>query len=350
MRGLKNDSMRQKPARTGRILIARLGALGDTLMATPVIGALTGEYPGRPIDFLCSASAAPLLSVHPGLDRVYGLKQRNWPLLLSPEKLSLKRRLRQRRYDFAVLLESAPHYRRLLESARIGRIRSFRETPFLPNRHSIANNLAAALGGWHGPPPDMELPVSDEESLRAAALLEGLRSPVVGIHVGYGPDNKKAGQAERLKGWRLGNFGHLASMLLSYGASVALTGSRQDAEAVAAVERLTQGPRNRIRNLAGTTGVLRLAGLISRLPLFISVDSGPAHIAAAVKTPLIVLWGPAKFDQVRPVSSQSPVIVIREPVPCAPCYDTPAMKSCRLNICMQRITPGRVAEAALKLL
>ncbi len=334
----------------GRILVTRLGALGDTLMATPVVGALRAAHPEQEIDFLCSEAAAPLLRVNPRLNRVFALRMRNWPLALSPEKLLVSLMLRRRHYLSAVLLESAPRYRRLLEFAGVPNLKSFRETPFQPERHSITNNLAVALGRWEGEIPDMELPISLEESFRAAVLVEGLRSPVIGLHVGYGPGQKKQGQTERLKGWNLAKFGQLATMLLSKGYSVAMTGSSGDSAAAAEVVERARGPRHRIRNLAGATGVLRLAALIERLPLFISVDSGPAHMAAAVGTPLIVLWGPAKLQQVRPVSSRSPVVIIQEPVPCAPCYDTPAMKTCRWNICMQRITPQRVAEAAFELL
>ncbi len=129
-----------------------------------------------------------------------------------------------------------------------------------------------------------------------------------------------------------------------------LTGSPQDRVAAAQVEALARGPANRVRNLAGATGVQQLAALISRFPLLVSVDSGPAHIAAAVGTAVIVLWGPAKLQQVSPVSSRSPVVILREPVPCAPCYDTPAMKTCRQNICMQRITPQSVVREVSRLL
>jgi ADP-heptose:LPS heptosyltransferase len=69
-------------------------------------------------------------------------------------------------------------------------------------------------------------------------------------------------------------------------------------------------------------------------------------MAAALGTPLVVLWGPAILEQVRPLSSTSPVTVLRHPVPCAPCYDTPLMKTCRRNICMEGITGAEVLEAA----
>ena len=67
-------------------------------------------------------------------------------------------------------------------------------------------------------------------------------------------------------------------------------------------------------------------------------------------TPLVVLWGPAILQQVKPMSSKSPVTILRHSVPCAPCYDTPLMKTCRQNICMEGIKASEVDSAVRKLL
>jgi ADP-heptose:LPS heptosyltransferase len=85
--------------------------------------------------------------------------------------------------------------------------------------------------------------------------------------------------------------------------------------------------------------------LIRHLDVFVSVDSGPAHIAAAVGTPLVVLWGPGILAQTRPIAETGSVEIVREAVGCAPCYGTPMMKACRRNICMEGITPDRVLQA-----
>jgi ADP-heptose:LPS heptosyltransferase len=85
-----------------------------------------------------------------------------------------------------------------------------------------------------------------------------------------------------------------------------------------------------------------LAAVIQSLDVLVSVDSGPAHLAAATGTPLVVLWGPAILEQVRPLSSRTPIALLRHPPPCAPCFETPLMKTCRRNICMESITPREV--------
>ncbi len=324
------------------ILVVRAGALGDTLMATPVVRALGERYPDASIDVLCSNAAKALLEFHPRVDRLFSLKWRNLPYAISLEKRRLRKQLRARDYDMAVLLERAPRYRELLDKAGIREIRSFRESPFDPKMHAIENNLRAA--GVPGS-TDMELVVSDNDERKAQAFLDGLGRPLVGLHVGYGPRGKKRDQSVRLKGWALENFIELGEKLVADGSSIVLTGSADDRPDV---DKLAA--RVPARDLAGQTSVRELAAIIQRLDLFVSVDSGPAHMAAAVGTPLVVLWGPAILEQVRPMSSTSPVRVLRHVVPCAPCYETPLMKTCQQNICMEGITPERVLSDARALL
>jgi ADP-heptose:LPS heptosyltransferase len=364
--------MREGAAAT-RILVVRAGALGDTLMATPVLRALQHEHPGCELDFLCAPAAAPLLASNPRVSRLFTLERRNLPFALSPEKWGLAARLRSRAYDLAVLLESAPRYEELLRHARPRSLRSFRDIQFDPREHSIVNNLrVAGVAEVQSPRPkvaghslfepqarevidcdpalDMELYVSGEDERAIAELLgiAPLGTRLVGLHPGYGPRTRKTrDQAQRLKGWDIGNFGRLAHMLIERGFTVVLTGSRQDHEDA---ERIAEQLPGRFFQLAGRTTVGQLAALIQKLELLVAVDSGPAHMAAALGVPLVVLWGPARLEQVRPLSSRSPVCVVRHPVSCAPCYDTPRMKTCRRNICMQGISPERVLREADALL
>ena len=96
----------------------------------------------------------------------------------------------------------------------------------------------------------------------------------------------------------------------------------------------------RVYSLAGRTRVRELAAVIQKLDLLISVDSGPCHMAAALGTPLVVLWGPRQAGadpsgvDAGPASASSAT-----PVPCAPCQSTPLQKSCRRNLCMECISP-----------
>jgi ADP-heptose:LPS heptosyltransferase len=332
-----------------RILIVRVGALGDTLMATPVLRALKATFPEAELDVLCARSLAPLLERSPAVERLFALRHRNLPYALSIEKRRLVRALRARGYALAVLLETAPRYRALVERAGVAEIRSFRETPFDPGSHAIVNNLRAAGVDAGGAGLDMEVHLSERDRDRARELLAAVPAPRVGIHLGYGPRGKKRGQSERLKGWPLERFAALGAALLARGSALVFTGAPEDVRDVGAVVSALP-PGGAIANLAGRTTVGELAAVIERTDVFVSVDSGPAHLAAALKRPLVVLWGPAVLEHTRPLSSRSPVTILRHPPPCAPCYGTPLMKTCRRNICMEAIEPDEVLQAVTRTL
>lgn len=318
-------------------------------MVTPVLRALRERFPDAAVDVLCSRVAADLLELRPGRGDLLPLRWRNLPYPLSREKKRLVRELSARSYDFAVLLERAPHYRRLLERAGIETIESFRERPFDPGAHAIVNNLRAAGFDEADRNLDMEMFLSREDREKADALLEASLPPRIGMHVGYGPRSRKRRQSERLKGWALESWGRLAGRLVDSGARLVFTGSGEDEDDVAAIAARLP-PDAAVRNLAGRTSVRELAAVIEKLDLFVAVDSGPAHLAAALGTPLVVLWGPAILEQVRPMSSRSPVTILRHPPPCAPCYGTPLMRTCPKNVCMEAISPEEVAFEAEKLL
>ncbi len=257
--------------------------------------------------------------------------------------------LRENHYDFAVLLESAPRYREMLERACIRDIRSFQEIPFAPGEHSVINNLRVA-GMATEPEESIDLDVTVLESARqwANELVQVLPRPRIGIHAGYGPARKKKGQTERLRGWSTGNFIEVATELARSGASLIFTGAAEDravCEVIAAAL-----PAAQVRIVAGNTDLDQLPAIIQSLDLMISVDSGPAHIAAAVGTPLVVLWGPGILAQTRPISSTTPIEILNAAVPCAPCYGTPLMKTCTNNICMHQIRPEQVLATAERLL
>lgn len=315
-------------------------------MVTPLLRALHERHPKIEVDLLCSELAAPLLELNPYLSHLFRLRGRNLPLALSLEKRRLVRALRDRNYDLAVLLESAPRYRILIEHACRQQIRSFAEVPFNPGLHSIVNNLNVA--GIHDPAPedlDMDLRLAPGDEAAAEHLLQDLPRARIGVHIGWGPQGRKKRQDQRLRGWSLTNFDRLIRMLLERdSASVVLTGSSEDARDTEMLGR--QLPGGRVRSIAGLTRVRELAAVIKRLDLLISVDSGPCHMAAAVGTPLVVLWGPGRLEQTRPVSSFAPVRIVRHSVPCAPCQSTPLQKSCRRNVCMESITPEEVFTEA----
>jgi len=312
-------------------------------MATPALRALKNRYPNAEIDFLCSQAARPLLEEHPAITRLFTLTQRNVPYLFSADKRRLVRELRARGYDLAVLLESGNAYRQLLERAGITEIRDIRTTHD-PKLHSIVNNIRAG-GSDESNPPAMEIHLAPRDEMHAAEMLRDLPRPRIGLHSGYGPPRRKSErqQGERLKAWGVENFARLGRLLRErHNAGIVLTGGSDDLPMASRIAELIGGSAP--LTLAGRTSVGEMAAVIGQLDLLVSLDSGPAHIAAALGTPLVVLWGPAILEQVRPWGDPARIRIVRHPVFCAPCYGTPMMKTCQRNICMESISPARVAD------
>ena len=337
--------------------MVRAGALGDTLMVTPVLPALAGRYPGAAVDVLASAGAAPLLANHPRLADVLAVRWRNLPYALSLEKRALVRRLRAASYDLAVVLEQARHYLDLVGRARPARIVGFHETPFDPALSSAANNLrAAGFDDWASRPlaPEMFLEERDRAGGRGR-YWAGLKTGPSSRHMwsAFTPATARSAarngtRTTRLRGWKLENFVAVGRDLAARGMHLLLTGSVEDRPAVERIAR--ELPAGSVVNAAGRLSVRGLAAAIEMVDAFVSVDSGPAHIAAAVGTPLVVLWGPGILEQTRPIGRLAPVTVIRHAPPCAPCYGTPLMRTCPRNVCMEAIGVEEVLRSTLELL
>jgi ADP-heptose:LPS heptosyltransferase len=344
-----------------RIAIVRVGAVGDTMMATPLARAIRRSFPGAYLVFVCAQSACDIVRYNPHVDEVIPVTARHAPAWLSFEKARIVRRLTGLRLDSAIVLESHASFNELARRSGAARIISYGALPgvrgaelatFDPHAHAIENNLRAAerLGvRADGLAMEMHYPkeVDDRLSERLPAVHSAGRVRLVGIHAGWG-GRKQSIEPTRLKSWPADRFARIARFLAAAeNVHVILTGAATDRPLTDFIARTAGVPCS---NLAGELSLLELAALIRRLGLYVTIDSGPAHMAAALGTPLLALCGPAILDQTRPMPSGGPVRILQEPVPCAPCYGTPLMKSCQDNICMKGIEAGRVEETIQQML
>ena len=350
------------PARSSpRVLILRAGAIGDTLMATPLVRALRRTFPAAYLVFLCSRQAHDVLRYNPHLDEVTSLGYRHLSPWLSFEKLRALRHLRKLNLDWALVLESHRDFTDLARRARPARLIGYGDlgvgersdrAAFDPHRHSSENHLMAAQSlGVQPAGADMELyyPGALDETLRLRLARLGIQEGerLVGVHPGWG-GRKHPPEDTRLRSWPAHRFADVVRWLFSRArARVLLTGAREDRTLTDLIARLSGVS---CLNLAGELSLLELAAVVRRLDLYLTVDSGPAHMAAALGTPLVALWGPGIFEQTAPLAGRGPVRILHHRVPCAPCYGTPLMKSCQDNICMKRIEVGEVCSSIEQLL
>ena len=120
-----------------------------------------------------------------------------------------------------------------------------------------------------------------------------------------------------MKQWHAGRFAEVATALgREYGATIVLTGAPADAAVVHEVEAgIPTGVR--VLNLCGQGDVLDLAAVFERLAVFVTGDTGPMHLAAAVGTPVVALFGPSVPARYAPRTAVSRLV--RVDLPCSPC-------------------------------
>ncbi|TAM78668.1 MAG: glycosyltransferase family 9 protein [Acidobacteria bacterium] len=344
------------PLGSPRILIVRAGAIGDTLMATPLVRAVRKTYPECHLVFICSATALDVIRYNPHIDQAIPVAYRHLPGWLSREKSRIQRTLRKLDLDWALVLESHPSFLDLARKSGARRIIAytgedhacgFEPARFDPRKHSIENHLELARPlrlrqeGLH-----MELNNQPETIKTVTWRLENAGvaagDHLVGIHAGWGGRPGTPNQT-RLRSWPANRFAEIVRWLVNErGVRVVLTGSAGDRPLTRFIAHTAEVP---CLDLAGELSLLELAALIQRMNVYLTVDSGPAHMAAALGTSLVTLWGPGIFEQTAPLSPINPPHIIYHRVHCAPCYGTPAMKTCMDNICMKKIEVEEVKKA-----
>ena len=304
-----------------RPLAVRCGAFGDMVLLTALIRVLYAQF-RSPVDIVTSGSwSEPLLRGQPGVGEIWSVRSRKTPYWLSADQRRVVHNLRARGAGPTWYCDGSDAARHLLRRAGIpeGLIVDVRDHPLLPGEHAteqwrrlgqIMPALAEPVpapraGGIAEVPPGCHLDVSDAqrsdlESWLGARHLSGV--PLILIQIGnkrtmrrglrrmavnhkYWPNER---WAEVLRYVRLNNPEH-AIVLLGTGPEYALN---QEVMALANVSG--------IHNAADDLPIPRLIALLAGAAGLITVDSGPAHAAAAVGCPLVVLFGKALTSLYRP--------------------------------------------------
>ena len=353
-----------------RILIIKPSSIGDVVNALPFLSSLRQRYPDRHIAWLVEEEAAELLLGHPLLDRVIVSGRRRWgrevrtPFRGSValrEMAALIAELRQGRYDLVVdlqgLLKSAltvactgARYRVGLAGGREGSGRVLTHVVPLPPgpMHAVDRYLEAAR--FLGADPLSKafvFPSRPEDDVRAEALLAEAEvrpdNPVIAMNL----------QARwRTKLWEEERFARLGEVLARrHGARILVIGSSSD---LPLARRLVSHMNPAPFVAAGRTDLKVLIALLRRINLLVTVDSGPMHLAAALGTPLVALFGPTDPRLIGPYGGDPPTgqaggVVLRVPLPCSPC----SKRRCQIEadrLCMRSISVEEVTEAASALL
>jgi ADP-heptose:LPS heptosyltransferase len=313
------------------LLVVRYSALGDVVLATSVLEPLRRRFPRARIEWLTDASCVPLLRGLPELDAVHTRWRRGQGrprLELGPYELALNLQgtLKGLALCFAVAERTLSFYKRTPRQALLSLLG--RDTPL--TRGPATQLYAEALAPLGITAPGRtKVSLSPAAHAEAEALLAGVPSPRVAL----GPGARWA-----TKRWPPEHFAALADTLAAQGCSVVLVGGPPDAEALEAFRRAVRHPP--AADLSGLSLEALTAGL-ARVQLLVSGDTGPAHLATAVGTPALVLFGPTSSVRWGP---PPPGRALSLGLPCSPCsnYGTEA---CPLghHRCLRELGVERVA-------
>jgi heptosyltransferase-3 len=321
----------------GRALVTKLRHHGDVLLASPVFAALARAAPHLEIDALVYRETAPMLENHPAIARLFTIDRdvkRRGVLAQAIAERQLVAALRARRYDLLIHLTEHPRglalahllrpryavARERADSARLWRRRftHFYKLPRHTPRHAVEANLDALRRiGVYPEPADKRLVLvpSADAKARAAALLaeHGL---TVRAFVQAHP-----GSRWLFKCWPAASTAALFDRIAEEGHRIAITGApeaRERALVDAIVAAVSARTRAQLVDLTGQLTLQELAVVSASARAFVGVDSAPMHIAAAMNTPTLALFGPSGEHEWGPWMVAHRIVA--SPVhPCRPC-------------------------------
>jgi len=337
------------------------------VFTTPAIGALRRRFPDARITYLVEAPAGPVVRHHPAIDDVIVVERPRGLARLGYD-VALARRLRAPQFDLVIDFHGGPRSGFLTWATRAPQRIGYdlpgrgwcytTRVPWtrslVPPRHSVLNQWAL-LGPLGVEPPDrardaVTMPLDPEavrrvdERLAAAGIDRATR--LIVLHVSAGNPFRR---------WPAASFAAAAATLAAaeHSRRVIITSGPSESEAAAAVA-------DEARTLAGAaaprilrTGEFDLAelrALVDRAALYIGGDSGPLHIAATTRTPIVALFGPTLPDRSMPWRDPAigAIAVDAGALPCRPCHQRQCVPGDFR--CLTAISPTMVVTAAEQLL
>lgn len=322
------------------ILIILHGSIGDVTRALPLANLLRRRFSSAKLAWAVEAPSRPLVERHPAIDEVILFDRSHWWKNIIP----FLRKIRSRRFD--LVLDLQRHLKSGLISFcsgapyRIGFNReNCKEWNWIFNNHfipALGNGIPklqhylkfAEHLGIDPQPIVWDLALSAEEQLDVERQLQGVARDFAVLFVSSRWESKR---------WFPSQIAECARITRErYDLDVVLLGSREDKDIARALPH--RDPR-RIRDLVGQTSLQEALGIIAKARVAIGPDTGLMHIAAAVGTPVVSLWGATSPQRTGPYGFDD--LVIQGKAACVPCY----RKRCPVDrICMRSIDTEEIAE------
>lgn len=335
------------------ILIIKMSSLGDVIHALPFSAALRSLYPNAKISWMVHPQFSGFLPDPPTIDEVLFFDKVAFNKMSILGKISFlcefRKELHAKNFDLVIDLQG------LFKSAVVAFLTGCPERIGYCEMREGSGFVSRAICGEHSQEHVIEryldvarylgadvrniefpLPNLDKET---ATVLKKLQSAGMKAekYVVFVP-----GARWETKEWPPKKYAELADKITADGTYVVLAGGPDEKEKAALIEAAAE--TDKIIDLTGKTSLRELAALINGCKVYISGDTGPLHFAAALKKPLIAMYGPTKAERTGPYGSDN-IKVLTTPAQCAGCLK----KHCKDWHCMHDITPDAVYDEYLKL-
>jgi lipopolysaccharide heptosyltransferase II len=350
-----------------KILLVRLREIGDVVFTTPAIRAVRARFPDAQLSYIVEPAAEPVVRHNPHLSHVIvAPRMRGFAGIRAD--LALSARLRRERYDIAIDFHGGPRAslftwlsrapvrigydirgRGWMYTRRVSRPRELRARHSVENQWDLLESLGVGAANAEEFPVEMRgdaaAAAAVDERLAGAGVQPGDR--LVVMHVSAG---------NLFRRWPAASFGEVAAALATSvsRARVVITSGPSDAGAAAHVidaarGRLSAAERSRVLAY-NEFSLLELRALLERAAVYIGGDSGPMHVAATSRVPIVALYGPtlpARSSPWRPGQWRALPVEVAG-LECRPCDQrvcTPGDFRC-----LTWIQPAQVVAAAERLL
>jgi lipopolysaccharide heptosyltransferase II len=338
-----------------KVLVVKIAAIGDFLMATPALRALKHDPKITGVHLLAGKSIATVVRGNPDLDGIFLLDDRRifhgGLLAKAAEVLKVSWALRREKFAIGFNFHRDWRFNIILFLAgckrRIGFSRGGRRSLLLTEgvavdgiKHHVFHYCDLLKGlGIFCLDFKLEFPLAEAEAAHAVEKFlkpSGLRDYVV-LAPGGAANVKEEMESRR---WPMEHFAALAGMLLGAGKRVVLVGSGSDA----AIAVRIQAAQPAVVDLADRTTLTEAAAILKRAQLVVCNDSGLMHLAAAVGARVISIFGPTHPGEKKPLSEGSVAVWKGEGMDCSPCYHDGVFPECDHVSCLKKITPQEIFE------
>lgn len=328
-----------------KILIVKIGAIGDVIMALPLLTHFKKKDPNIHITWVAGKTVEPILRLTQRVDQVLTVDEqvlfKSSVFKRIGELTAIQAKLAGKRFDMILTGHVDWRYRLISLTARSKDRRFFqrgkqRQCP-VPGRYHGCEYLRLASSIDDADLLDPELPHLDLPKSSYAIS----RQPTIVLAPG-GAKNMLSEDA--LRRWPIRHYASLARMFVKNGIEVVITGIPSDAWVLPFFEGIS------FKNLIGQLDLIELLGFLNSSELLITHDSGPLHLAKLARCKAIGLFGPTNPWEKVSLKEGISVIWGGEHLACRPCYDGKTYAPCKRNLCLETISPLKVYEKALEIL